>query len=170
MKSVIKFIIILAIGFLIGYSYKSTKTETGSTKTNTELIIKTEPKVQYIKSTDYIIVPIVKDLDTLVRPRDYQYEFKELYKDKGIELEVDLKGWGDIQNIEYKVIKTDAVQKHKPLNNLYISTSYNTTLRSTTPLIGIHIDYTIRDRILIGTSILKHNNEYYTGIKIGYRL
>lgn len=160
----------LAIGFLFGYSYKATKVEIETRYERKEIVIETQPIVTYLPSTNYRIIPIKINPDTLVRPRDYTYTYKDSITEGDTTVEIEASGWGDISGIKYKVntIKEFSVIKPKPNNTFYLGASYTTT--PTKPIIGLHIDYTIRDKVLIGTSIQLHNNNYYPGIKIGYRL
>lgn len=164
-EKIISYIAVLMLGIFFGYGLCTAKVETQII--SKEVKIETQPEVTYLNSHKYIIVPITEsNKDTLVRPRDYEYIFKDTISEGNTTIHFEASGWGDLSNIKFNT--EFSALKPKPKNNLYLGASY--TLTPTNPLIGINLDYTIRDKILIGTSLQLHNNNYYPGVRLSFKL
>lgn len=146
--------------------------------------IRTKPimDIKYMMkdSIVYISNPtlVIKDF----KPSDYQYEYhKSVYSEGNrVRVDVDGAGWGQIDRMDYVIhqhdtladtITTIKVTKFKAANVLYLSGQYNMSLQDKTSLKGLNLDYTIRNKVIIGTQVmLDGNNQPYVGAKVGLKL
>lgn len=129
-----------------------------------------KPEVVYRTSPT---VPIVIGVtDTLVNPNDYVYDYvKEVVGDDDIPVKVEVSGWGDLEDLKVTTIHRETTRLVRD-NNLYISLSLHKPITGDLrELYGLGIDYTIKDKIIVGSSFksdLRGGN--YVGVKLGFKI
>lgn len=171
---VLKIFILVALGALFGhyinkYGIQPTPLEIEVIK---EVSVETKPKVEYLNKTNIMIVPIEVDKDTLVKPSDYKYKYKDKFTKDGTEIKVEADGWGDINNLKFDIISKDTVKVRPPkkTNSLFISGVYVMPhSKDIKPMYGVGFDYVIRDKVIVGTTTTFNNNDFYSGFKLGFK-
>lgn len=137
-----------------------------------EVSIDVVPDVRYIHSNSFIIVPIVEK-DTLVKPKDYQYVYRDTIVKDGTEIKVEADGWGDIERMKFDIVYKDTIKYRlpKPTNNMYLSGVYMKSFGMiNSPMYGMSLDYTIRDKVIIGAMGTVGKDDFYGGLKIGFKI
>ena len=169
-------IIALIIGFIMGLIVSKPATETIVTKTEYKVVNKVDtlridkPIVVY---KNKIVEKEVIKIDSVYkdfRPSDYKYTLDTINS----KFEAHLAGWGGLDKVDIiskhkdsiitnTTIKTVLVNK----NTLYIWGGYNTR-----PSYQVGIDYTIKNKLVIGSNIDydKDTQQVTPGVKIGIKI
>ena len=179
-KKNIKLIIALLIGFLLGCLITCSKDKDIATKTTKTIEvrehtihIKDKPEVKY--KDKYITKESLKT-DTIYKTikEDYAYSVDTIYKNKQGDTHLKVDGFGGINNIELTTKYKDSIItieketiREVSKNTLYLSPSYNTRKE-----IGLDLDYTIRNKVIVGGKVGydRLTGQPVVGVKIGIKL
>lgn len=169
---VISYIVVLIVGFLLGVTLTcSSDKDINSVQTKIKVVERKEtveiekPVVEY-KYVDREKIVVIND----TVKEQYRYTFKQKEKFGDIEI----KGWGDIDNIKVTTTHKDSIIEKtiiKHLKGVYLTGEYNNSFNKDNPLQGfkIGLDYINKD-ITIGGNIGYFEKTPIFGIRIGYKL
>jgi len=188
MKTTVKYIIATIAGFILAIllmnqcnSKKPTKAEV---KIKTDTIYKIQEKKIYIKDTIVKLKYVNKTLtNTIVKEEiqknikeDYTYNLDTVYKQDKVTTNLKIKGWGYINDIklstEFKdttTIINKELTKYLTPTTVYVSGIYGQDLISRKANIGIGLDLTVKNKLIVGTSIGYSNEPNFT-FKVGYKI
>lgn len=175
-----KVIIAVLIGFLLGCLITCSGSKEDTTKTTKtievkEKIIHIKDKPEVVYKNKYITKESLKT-DTIYKTikEDYAYTIDTTYVDKNGETKLKVDGFGGINNIEVTTKYKDSIitieketTKYVNKNTLYISPTYNTRKE-----IGLDLDYTIRNKVIVGGKVSYDpiTGQPVAGVKIGLKL
>lgn len=175
-----KLIVAVLIGFILGTLITCSGDKEDSTKitktiqTREKVIhIKDKPQIKY--KNKYNTKESLKT-DTIYKTikEDYAYSVDKIYKNKQGETHLKVDGFGGINNIELTTKYKDSIitieketTKYVNKNTLYLSPSYNTRKE-----IGVDLDWTIKNKVIIGGKVGYDglSNTPVAGIKIGIKI
>lgn len=180
------YILTLIFGIIIGTLFTCKKSEIPETKTTT----KTEIKYVVTQKTDTIKIPQPKviyknsPINKNIDSTQYEYSYKNtiIKKENGYEIDYVINGWGNINNIDFTVKKTDStkiitttntIEKTiiKPASGLYLSGEYITPTTLNNPTYKLNLDY-VKNKVIIGTSAGFNTNTQQpeVGVKFGFKI
>lgn len=178
-----RYLIILVIGFLIG-TFINCEGEKEKVEVKTTIkyvdrfdtLVKEVPKVKY-KYKDKIVYDL--KLDTIMKdfvPNDYKYKWT---KNDSLG-DIYVSGWGNIDSLSVvckskdKIIEKEITKTiFKTPNTLYLSGEYMTPIsldKSLKPIYKANLDYSVRNKFIIGTSIGTNGDNWFIGGRIGVKI
>lgn len=182
-----KLIIVLIIGFILGCLMTcSTKNHPAEVRTiKTDTIYKYITRVDTFKIDNPIVTykdkPIlITNTDTILKefsPKQYEYTYKDKIdsKSKRTQLDVDIKGWGDITSMSFNMTEKDTIKtiytketitKTVTPSTLFLGASFDSEMKP-----GLNVDYSIKGKVLLGTQVQYNpmTNKPLIGGKIGIK-
>lgn len=111
---------------------------------------------------------------------EYIYKYDTIQEHKYGQTKISAAGWGYISKIDVEnkwkdttITITKEITKYKNASGLFLSAGYQRPFDKNSPLnplYSIGLDYQIRNKVIIGTSIGVQNNEPVYGLKLGIKI
>jgi hypothetical protein len=111
---------------------------------------------------------------------DYHFKYDTIQEHKYGESKISIKGWGYVSKVEVNnkwkdttITITKEIIKYNNASGLFLSAGYQRPFDKNSPLnplYSIGLDYQIKNKVIIGTSIGVQNNEPVYGLKLGIKI